>query len=303
MALNSFLDYLTPTQRIAATAVLLLVGVVIAFLRLGREPTPSPAPRPGDAPQTLANRNIRFGMPADAKHDPASKDAYLMDRPQFVLSYNDSTRNPNWVCWSLNAADIGNATRTAFKSDPDLPKEFYHVRNDDFVGTGFDKGHMCASKDRSASDPDNDITFYLTNVVPQSPNNNQKGWRLLEERCRDLAKQGKELHIACGPHGQGGTGQIGKDEAKRLTIGKTQPIVVPESVWKVVLVLPGKDAVPDAQSQAFAVWMPNDQTVGTDWKKYSVSVATVEQRTGYRFFPLVPDAVANPIKSRADHTP
>ena len=297
MASKSFLDNLTPTQRIAAGAVFLIVGAGSAFLRLRQEPQPAPAPQPGDAPQTLANRNVRFGMPADAKHDPASKDAYLIDRPQYVLSYNDSKRIPNWVCWNLNKSDIGDATRAAFKSDPDLPAAFYHVRNDDYALTGFDKGHMCASKDRSATDPDNDITFYLTNVVPQAPNNNQKGWRLLEDHCRKIAEKGNEVYIACGPHGQGGIGS--KDAAKHLTIGKAHPIVVPETVWKVVLVLPNKDAVPNAQSQTIAVWMPNDQTVGPDWQKYTVSVATVEQRTGYKFFPLVPDDVAKTIKDRA----
>ena len=49
--------------------------------------------------------------------------------------------------------------------------------------------------------------------------------------------------------------------------------------------------------------MPNDQTVGTDWKRYVVPVADVEKNTGFKFFPLVPDDVANPIKGRADAGP
>ncbi len=297
MASKSFLDSLTPMQRIAASVVILVVGAVLACQRLQQEP---PAPTPGNA--TLANRNIRYGMPADAKHDPARKDEYLMERPQYVLSYNDKTKNPNWVCWNLTKNDIGEAKRDeSFEPDPELPKDFYRVKPSDYTASGFDRGHMCASKDRSNSEADNSVLFYMTNIVPQAPNNNQKGWRLLEERCRDLAKTGKELYIACGPHGQGGFGS--KDDVKHLTIGKAHPVTVPESVWKVVLVLPNKDATPDAQSQAFAVWMPNDQTVGTDWKKYTVSVATVEQRTGYKFFPLVLDPVAGPIKSRVDSGP
>ena len=45
------------------------------------------------------NPNIRFGLPAPAKADPASREAYLIARPQYVLSYNDRTRTANWVCW------------------------------------------------------------------------------------------------------------------------------------------------------------------------------------------------------------
>jgi len=44
-----------------------------------------------------ANPNIRFGMPASAKTDPESREAYLIVRPQFVLSYNATSRTSNWV--------------------------------------------------------------------------------------------------------------------------------------------------------------------------------------------------------------
>ncbi|MBP3956640.1 DNA/RNA non-specific endonuclease [Gemmata sp. G18] len=298
MAAKSFLDSLTPTQRVIAGVVILVVAGVVALVRSRQEGHP---PGPQGDQLTLENRNVRFGMPADAKHDPASREAYLIERPQYVLSYNDATRNPNWVCWNLSAGDIGTAERdTSFEPDPDLPKDFYRVKPSDYTASGFDRGHMCASKDRSNSKEDNEILFYMTNIVPQAPSNNQKGWRLLEEHCRSLAKKGDELHIACGPHGQGG---FGKDDVKHLTIGKAHPIAVPESVWKVVMVLPNKTAVPNTDTQVFAVWMPNDQTVGSDWKKYVVPVSTVEQRTGYKFFPLVPDDVAGPIKNHADRVP
>ena len=297
MASKSFLDNLTTTQRIALAAVVLVVAGVVALVRWRQEAPPQP---PGEAPQTLANRNVRFGMPAEAKADPTSRDAYLMDRPQYVLSYNDTTKNPNWVCWNLTATDIGKTERGAFAEDPDLPGEFNRVKDSDYRGVGFDRGHMCPSKDRSDSEANNTPLFYMTNIVPQAPNNNQKGWRLLEEKCRDLAKHGNELYIACGPHGRGGTG---KDNTKHDFIGRATKVEVPATVWKVILVLPNKDAVPDAQSRAIAVWMPNDQTVGTDWKRYVVPVADVEKNTGYKFFPLVPDDVANPIKGRADAGP
>ena len=296
MASKSFLDNLTTNQRLALAAGVLVVAGIVALVRWRQEqPAPTPQGTPG---QTLANRNVRFGMPADAKPDPASRDAYLIDRPQYVLSYNDSTKNPNWVCWNLTASDIGPAERdTSFEPDPELPPGFARVKPSDYTATGFDRGHMCASKDRSDTPENNNILFYMTNIVPQAPNNNQKAWRLLEEECRTLAKKGNELYIACGPHGRGGTG---KDNIKHDFIGKGTKVEVPATVWKVILVLPSKDAVPDAQTRAVAVWMPNDQTVGTDWKRYVVPVAEVERNTGYKFFPVVPDDVAGAIKGRAD---
>jgi endonuclease G len=53
------------------------------------------------------NPNIRFGMPGPAKADPESREALLISRPQYVLSYNAKTRTPNCVAWQLREDDIG----------------------------------------------------------------------------------------------------------------------------------------------------------------------------------------------------
>src|SRR3984893_19200140 len=103
-----------------------------------------------------ANPNIRFGMPAPAKSDPVlSREAFLISRPQDVLSYNAKTRAPNWVCWRLRADDIGYAPRAPFEPDPTLPKGIIaRVTSHDYDGSGFDRGHMCPAKDRSRSPED-----------------------------------------------------------------------------------------------------------------------------------------------------
>lgn len=282
MAAKSFLDSLNPTQRIVAGVLIVVIGSVVAFLRV-RQEKPPPAP-PGEQ-QTLANRNIRFGMPADAKPEPANKDAYLVERPQYVLSYNDAKKIPNWVCWNLSHADIGKTARSAFTEDPDLPPGFKRVTTGMYTGSGFDRGHVCPSKDRSDTEDNNKPLFYMTNIMPQAPKCNQGAWERFEQHCRDLTKDGSELYIAAGPHGQGGSGTEGEAQA----VGKSVKIAVPQSVWKVVLVLPNRDARPDRDSKMLAVWVPNDQTVTEAWKPYQVSVATVEQRTGYTFFPLAGD--------------
>jgi endonuclease G len=299
MASNSPLDKLTPTQRIAIVVVILVVAGIVALVS-SRKEQPTPPPPQGEPGQTLANRNVRFGMPADAKTDPANKEAFLIERPQYVLSYNDSKKTPNWVCWNLRKDDIGHTERaTSFEPDPDLPAGFHRVKHSDYNGSGFDRGHMCPSKDRSDTPENNRVTFYTTNIVPQAPKCNRGGWERFEDYCRRQTGNGSELYIAAGPHGQGGTGEHGE----RKTIGKAEEITVPAAVWKVVLVLPDKDATPTQTTRTIAVWMPNDQTVTTDWKQYIVSVADVEKRTGYKFFPLVPDDVATPIKNRTDSGP
>jgi endonuclease G len=250
----------------------------------------------GEPPKAHVNRNIPFGMPGAAKADPEHKDAYLIERPQYVLSYNDKRKTPNWVCWQLVKKDIGKVARGAFEPDPDLPKGFHRVEAHAYTGSGFDRGHMCPSRDRSDNEKDNDATFLMTNVVPQAPACNQKGWEKFERYCREQAEHGKELYIAAGPHGIGGTGTDGK----KLTVGKKEPFVtVPAHVWKVVLVL-DRGTNPAKTSRTIAVWMPNDETVTDDWASYRVSVAEVEKKTGLKFFPLVPEDVAAAIKEKPD---
>ncbi len=286
---KTFLDQLTPKQRAIAIAVLFVIGIAVGLFESWRSRNPGPAPAPREPGQTLADRNVRFGAPT-----PEPKDHHLIERPQFVLSYSDTKKGPNWVSWNLTKADIGNAKRqTSFEPDPLLPKSFARVKHSDYNGSGFDRGHMCPSKDRSASDEDNAATFVTTNIVPQAPKCNQGGWERFETHCRDLVQAGNVLYIACGPHGEGGEGSI----ARATSVGKAR-VSVPASVWKVALVLPSADAVPTRDTKALAVWMPNDQSVPEDWKPYKTTVADVEKRTGYTFFPLLPADVAEAIKGR-----
>src|SRR5438093_1449699 len=134
------------------------------------------------------NRNIRFGMPTKATSDPKNRDDFLIERKQYVLSYSDKKKTPNWVSWNLVASDIAKADRGGFEPDPLLPDGFPRVNTDVYTKTGFDRGHMCNSHDRSDSEENNDPTFFLTNIVPQAPNNNHGPWERLEAYCQSLAK-------------------------------------------------------------------------------------------------------------------
>ena len=204
----------------------------------------------------------------------AHRGAFLIARPQYVLSYNAEKRIPNWVCWELKASDLGSAARAPFEPDPDLPRGFARVTSRVYNGSGFDRGHMCAAKERSSSPADIRATFFMTNVVPQAPNCNQRGWERLEDYCRRLAREGHVLYIACGPAGVGGTGKDGP--ATEIGKGRHR-VTVPAELWKVVLVLPREDAEPRANSRVIAVLMPNDQSVGYDWTKYRTTAREVAE--------------------------
>ncbi|MGF1540355.1 MAG: DNA/RNA non-specific endonuclease [Pleurocapsa sp.] len=224
---------------------------------------------PRDGRDRSANIHLQYGNPSRA--NVKDKNNYLLEKPQYALSYNCQAGIPNWVSWQLDRSWLGNLARSDdFRPDSEIPDGCYGVRPNDYRGSGYDRGHMIPSGDRTNSRIDNSATFLMTNIIPQSPANNREVWRELEEYSRKLASRGKELYIVAGGEGQ-------------LTAIAEGGIVVPEYTWKVILILDN-----DQIEATIAVRIPNDETVArTDWQDYIVSVDEIEQKTGYNFFSRV----------------
>jgi endonuclease G len=117
------------------------------------------------------SRHLALGNPSGVTADPSQPTNYLISRDQYALSYHRDRGIPNWVSWHLQAADLGDTPRYSgpFIPDTTLPAGWYQVQHDDYTGSGYDRGHMTPSADRTASEADNEATFILTNIVPQAP--------------------------------------------------------------------------------------------------------------------------------------
>ena len=255
-----------------------------------------PTPKPGTKEPVASaanNPNLLLGNPSNAAPSIASIDNYLMVKPQYVLSYNNKTHTANWVSWQLNKSWIGSADRkNDFRPDDALPAAAYKVRPNDYTGSGYDRGHIAPSADRTRNEGDNSATFLMTNMMPQVPELNRGVWGDLEEYCRSLVQQGKELYIIAGPVGKQGS------------IGKKEKIAVPTKTWKVIMVLDkqglGLQGITE-NTRAIAVMMPNDASVkGSGWKSFRVSVKQVERETGLNFLSNVSPQVQQVIESKVD---
>lgn len=244
------------------------------------------APLPDDDP-------LIFGNPSGATPNVANENNYLMPKPQYTISYNRSKATANWVAWRLDSSWIGTTPRQDdFRPDPALPAGWFAVSDSSYVGSGYDRGHMCPSGDRTNSVPNNSATFLMTNMVPQLAANNQGPWEDFETYCRTLASQGNEIYIISGPQGSIGTIAGGQ-------------IVVPDVTWKVVLILP--NGTNDLQrvsraTRTFGIIIPNHAPVNINdlWRQYRVTVDQVENLTGYNFFSEIPINTQAIIERRRD---
>lgn len=252
------------------------------------------------------NDPLFFGNPSDAVWEIDSNTNYLMIKDQFSLSYNEELLIPNWVSWHLQKSDIGDADRNDdFRPDPELPENWYRVKKSDYQYStyGYDRGHVCPSADRTASKNENSMTFLMTNMMPQTPDNNRVIWMHFENFERELVKQGNEVYIIAGPYGKGGTS--GKGYFEEIPIkqknGEILNMNVPSHTWKVLIAFPeGQndfDRVSDKMI-AIAINVPNNMGIAKngDWEQYLCSIDDIEQITGYDFFELLPDDVETVIE-------
>jgi endonuclease G len=247
----------------------------------------------GGGPGAGISVHTTMGLPSPTSTSDWS--SYLSVKAGYVLSYNSGRKIPNWVSWELNTSYLGSVARQdTFRVDDTLPAGMPQASLADYSGSGYDRGHMCPSADRTKTTTANSETFYLTNMVPQAANNNQGPWAALETESRNLVQQGKELFIVSGGVFGGGSTTIGTG------------VEVPDDTFKVIVVL---DAVGQgtadvtANTRVIGVVMPNrDSQISRSapWRDFRVSVDQIEALTGYDLLSDVDPAVQAVIEARVD---
>ncbi|MHC2990944.1 DNA/RNA non-specific endonuclease [Pontibacter sp. HJ8] len=241
--------------------------------------------------------NLAMGNPSGAY---TAFDNYLVEKPQYTLSYNSYRGTPNWVSWHLSSAWLGSAPRQDdFRADNTLLNTFYKVLPGDYTNSGFDRGHNTPSADRTLTLEDNSATFLMSNIIPQAPTNNQQTWANLENYCRQLVGEGNELYVIMGSYGKGGTGSNGFKET--LAGGK---VTVPNRIWKVIVVLPaGTNDVSRVTSstRVIAVDTPNSNSVEANWSTYRTTVDAIEAKTGYNLLSFIPVSIQDVIEAHVDN--
>lgn len=244
------------------------------------------------------NSNLLFGNPSNA--NSISNDNFLLNQSYYVESYNGSRGTPNWVSWHLDASNFTGVTDRLdnFAGFNGLPQSVFVVQSNSYSGSGFDRGHNIPSGDRTSSANANSATFLMTNMIPQAPQNNQQTWNNLEGYLRTKVLEGNEVYIIMGSYGTGGTGS--KGAASSIADGK---VTVPSNVWKIAVIIPaGNDDISrvSAGTRVIAVNTPNVNTIDSDWKKYRVSVRSIEAATGYNLLSGLPVSLQDVMENKVD---
>ncbi len=239
---------------------------------------------------------MQLGNPSSAAADPNNHNHYLIQRTVEAIDYSDTLGEPNWASWDLTAGDLGSSGRSSsFFTDTTLPAGFYQVTTSDYNGVGninFDRGHMCPSADRTDNVTDNDLVFYMSNIIPQAANNNEGVWGNFEDYCRALAQSGSELLIICGPSGFG---------TNHIPSGKA---AIPDYTWKIAVVVPPGAGTAISRittsTRVIALKIPNNNSVSSTWQNYVTSASQIEVDTGFTFFTALPAGVASVLRNKVD---
>ncbi len=240
------------------------------------------------------SQQMQLGNPSGATTDPNNHNHYLIQRTVESLDYSDSLGEPNWASWDLTSSDVGTSGRGSFHTDTTLPSGFYEVTTSDYTNSGYDRGHMCPSGDRTDNDTDNSLVFYMSNIVPQTPDNNQGPWESFESYCRTLAQSGNEMLITCGPSTFNGS-----------RIQPSGKVSIPGYTWKIAVVVPSGSGSAlsriTTSTRVISLKMPNIAGIrSTSWTNYVTSANQIQTDTGYTFFTALPASVAAVLRAKVD---
>ncbi|MEE8056748.1 MAG: DNA/RNA non-specific endonuclease [Pseudomonadales bacterium] len=207
-------------------------------------------------------------------------------RSGYLAGYSYEHMNPAYIMYYLNSVTThsNQATRrgngSEYKADTEIPSQ-YRVREGDYFGTGFDRGHLL-----SAASSDSTLlalrqSFLMTNIVPMNPKLNRHGaWRSLEDVERGLVSKGSsgQLIVVSGPM-YGYTLGL-----PRLPNGTA----VPSHFFKIMVEL--------NSGIAHAYIIPNDGSALVH-HPYRVAVDEIESRINADLFALLPDDIERSLES------
>lgn len=218
-----------------------------------------------------------------------------------------STRTDAWAfddAVSEPSGDYKSTLRYVY-TDPIIPQSQQQniikgSYGDQSVVRGLNRGHMLPSATRYSTWMTNAQTFYATNMFPQNGTLNSGKWGSLET-CARNAKCADTLYCVVGTLYESGT--------KRIT-SRSRTISVPSHCYKLLL----RTKSGETKKHISEITNPNDIiAIGFLWENTAeanaidipsaaVSIAEIEERSGFVFFQNLNPAIADQVKRQKNYS-
>ena len=237
-----------------------------------------------------------------------TNDKYDPDGVNYSLEWDCDKKSQRWVCYQMHKYAGSNVKRyDEWKEDPDIPAyaRFSDTRSM-YKGSGFTRGHICASADRLYSDKANEQTFYYSNMQPQFYNFNggdnfNSVWVQMEGQLRTwVGSAGYDTIYVC----KGGT--IRDDQILSYVKPNVEGgMIVPRYFFMALLCKNSQGY------KALGFWAEHNNMSGFEFwvtkfnkdlkyislSDFVVNIRELENLTGIDFFCNLPDDIENRVEN------
>lgn len=208
----------------------------------------------------------RYGMPA--------ADQILINR-HYTIGYNYYYRQAKWALEIIDPDKEVLERADNFRPDYRVP-EMFRADLADYVGSGYDRGHLVASANQRETELQNSETFLLSNMSPQVPGFNRNIWQNLESEVRrlDAFPTVFETYVISGPIFLFDTmiEEIGSQDDNGVTLP------IPHAYFKSVLT--------ERNSGALNMWsfLLSNEASNKPLADFRVSTTTIEKYAGIKLW-------------------
>ena len=257
-----------------------------------------------DSATANINANLKADGPEAARLEIPKLKGGVVNRflvkkvPTFGINYcvewDDAKKAQRWTAFRWDSSNsVRNTSRAdePFAEDQQIPAA-YRTYLSQYAGSGYTRGHICASADRLCSVEANVQTFLLSNMHPQYYNFNVGGiWESLEKKVRtwNTPDFRDTLYVV-----KGGTIDHESDIIERTSSG----LIVPKYFFMAIL-CKNKSTVNEGY-KAIGFYLEHKREHYADEenvKPYIVSIDKLENLTGIDFFCNLPDRIENQVEN------
>ena len=256
----------------------------------GSNPDPEPEPDPDPTPEGYAGR---IEIP---KLKGGSMNKFIVhtvnyggkEIVNFSMEYSNAHKHPWWVAFTFdNVTNKKNTGRTEKWGNDPYVDAAYRTYSSDYSDP-YNRGHLCASADRTYSREANIQTFYYSNMSPQIKDFNGGVWSNMETSVRKYAEglgAKDTLYVAKG-------GTLNDNQLLEYT---GNHVAVPRYYYMVMVLLK------NGTYKGMAYWIDQKNYDVSDTKpaSYRTTIDKVEEQTGIDFFPNLPDNIETEVEANS----